>query len=449
MAAERTIDDILNACERFRIVSIGGSGTGKSSLINRVFGVNDAKVSHFIPGEADISHEITSESNPRFVLHDSKGFEPAKMETFNVVRNFILKKCEENLELKDRLHAVWLCIRTPTDGGRVLEAGDEEFLKLAHELQIPVIIVFTQYDRLVRKFNVDHENQAQRDFERCIESLKRAAIRLNIAMPQYKHVSVRKKYDGNVVPLVQMTKEIVEERLKGDAWIIWAVAQRASVPLKVEACIEKGMTYYWRSLSGGSVPGFGKMLLRECLLKVHQDIIACWNLRDGEMVLNGDEFKHLMLYVVQDMRDKAQVKSFSVDVVKIHNFVMLCTAATATIAPPVAILGLTYIFISWISNAVLDNTPEVRRVLFAYVADLILVLEELFKMAMRPQFAGSVNWEALQEAFDAYHRTTEQSSVHVAVSDLVERHGRLSTDLSAMRASLEELLRKHRVFNPM
>jgi hypothetical protein len=121
--------------------------------------------------------------------------------------------------------------------------------------QVPVIIVFTQYDRLVRKFNVDHENQAQRDFERCIESLKRAAIRLNIAMPQYKHVSgwqnalaqriyphffftVRKKYDGNVVPLVQMTKEIVEERLKGDAWIIWAVAQRASVPLKVEACIE-------------------------------------------------------------------------------------------------------------------------------------------------------------------------------------------------------------------
>lgn len=70
-------------------------------------------------------------------------------------------------------------------------------------------------------------------------------------------------------------------------------------------------------------------------------------------------------------------------------------------------------------------------------------------MAMRPQSAGSVNWEALQEAFDAYHRTTEQSSVHVAVSDLVESHRPLSTDLSAMRADLENLLRKHRVFNPM
>ncbi|KAJ7789512.1 hypothetical protein B0H14DRAFT_239791 [Mycena olivaceomarginata] len=432
-APEHTIDDILNACERFRIVSIGGSGAGKSSLINSVFGVKDAKVSHFIPGEADIYHEITSESNPRFVLHDSKGFEPAKMETFDIVRQFILEKSKETLELKDRLHAVWLCIRTPTDGGRVLEAGDEEFLKLAHKRQIPVIIVFTQYDRLVRKFPVDREAQAQRDFEPCIESLKKAAIRLDIAMPQYKHVSVRKKFDRNIVPLVQMTKEIVQERLKGDAWIIWAVAQRASVPLKVEACIEKGMTYYWNSLSVGSIPGLGKMLLRECLLKIHHDIVACWNLRDGET----------------DMQDKPHSKPSSVDVEKIHNFVELCTAVTATIAPPVAILGLTYIFIRWISNAVLDNTSEVRRVLFAYVADLILVLEELFKMALRPRSAGSVNWEALQEAFDAYHRTTEQRNVHVAVSDLVERHGRLSTDLSPIRADLGELLRKHRVFNPM
>lgn len=60
----------------------------------------------------------------------------------------------------------------------------------AHRLfQVPVIIVFTQYDRLVRKFPVDREAQAQRDFEPCIESLKKAAIRLDIAMPQYKHVS--------------------------------------------------------------------------------------------------------------------------------------------------------------------------------------------------------------------------------------------------------------------
>jgi glycerol-3-phosphate responsive antiterminator len=30
----------------------------------------------------------------------------------------------------------------------------------------------------------------------------------------------------------------------------------------------------------GSIPGLGPMLLRECLKKIHRDIITCWNFRD-------------------------------------------------------------------------------------------------------------------------------------------------------------------------
>jgi hypothetical protein len=39
----------------------------------------------------------------------------------------------------------------------------------------------------------------------------------------------------------------------------------------------------------------------------------------------------------------------------ISQFVSLVTAASAPIAPPVAILGLTYIFVNWLSSAVLNN----------------------------------------------------------------------------------------------
>ncbi|KAJ7854188.1 hypothetical protein B0H14DRAFT_2353912, partial [Mycena olivaceomarginata] len=83
-------------------------GAGKSSLINHVFKVNDTKVSHFTPGESDIYSEITSETNPRFVLHNSKDFEPANVDTFEVVRDFLIAKSDKQLELKDQLHAVWL-----------------------------------------------------------------------------------------------------------------------------------------------------------------------------------------------------------------------------------------------------------------------------------------------------------------------------------------------------
>jgi len=50
-------------------------------------------------------------------------------------------------EVKDRLCAIWLCIQIPPAGGRLIETGDEELLKL-NLGDVPIVIVFTQYDSL-------------------------------------------------------------------------------------------------------------------------------------------------------------------------------------------------------------------------------------------------------------------------------------------------------------
>jgi hypothetical protein len=42
-----------------------------------------------------------------------------------------------------------------------------------------------------------------------------------------------------------------------------------------------GVLDYRRVLTG-SVPGFGQMLLRTCLVEVHKDIVRCWNFK-GEV----------------------------------------------------------------------------------------------------------------------------------------------------------------------
>ena len=45
-------------------------------------------------------------------------------------------------------------------------------------------------------------------------------------------------YEESIASLIDITRELVHERLKGDAWVTWAIAQRASLPVKIEACVE-------------------------------------------------------------------------------------------------------------------------------------------------------------------------------------------------------------------
>jgi hypothetical protein len=74
-----------------------------------------------------------------------------------------------------------------------------------------------------------------------------------------------------------------------------------------------------------------------------------------------------------------------------------------------------------------------------------MVLQELFKITLQPKSHGSVSWPDLQEVFEAYQRTTSQRTVHSAVSDLVEKRGQLSMDLTVIRESVKEMLDQYRV----
>ncbi|KAJ7753673.1 hypothetical protein DFH07DRAFT_823986 [Mycena maculata] len=457
---QRSVQETLAICERFRIVCVGRTGAGKSRLINHVFQVDDAKVSNYKPGEANIYSEFTSETNPRFVLHDSQGFEPVSESTFDVVRDFIIQKSDKKLKLPERLHAVWLCIKTPIAGARVLEIGDEKLLQLGEECKVPVVVVFTQYDKLIRKHIATKEktikdqkelrewsnNQATKDFERCVASLENAVTRLKLSMmPNYMNVSVTANYTGNISPLVEMTRELVEKHQRSeeaDLWVVWATAQQVDLPLKMEACVGKGMNYYWRALSG-ALPLAGNALLRDALVRVHEDIIACWNFKDAKAVLTSDEFKHLMVYVVQDMKD-GHPKSSLPEIDKINQFVSLCTAATASFAPPAAILGLTFLFVKWLSDAALENASEVHRVLLAYIMDLILVMEELFKIALQPKVFGRISWTELEEAFEAYGRTGSPVKIHEGIRMLVEQDAGLEGKVATIRRGVENLLQQHR-----
>ncbi|KAJ7721387.1 hypothetical protein B0H16DRAFT_1738293 [Mycena metata] len=303
---------------------------------------------------------------------------------------------------------------------------------------------------------------AKNVYEGHVEDLKNAAAGLGIQPPECVNVSVREGYTENILGLVDTTERLVEKHLpESDAWFLWALAQRVSLPSKMRACVSQAMTHYSLALMG-SVPGIGQVLLSNRLVDVHKDIIMCLNFQDTDAVLNSEEFRHPLLYVVQDMKNKDDKQSYtsvftlvehqgtypppSVEIEKISQVVELCATAASAIAPPAAILGLSFIFVKWILDAVCDNVPEVQRVFIAYTVDLILVLRELFDWMLQLKSFGRVTWVDLGEAFDAYHRTPSRAKVHREVTELVERHRGMSSDTIAIHESVEELLRNHQNF---
>ncbi|KAI5993827.1 hypothetical protein F5J12DRAFT_423663 [Pisolithus orientalis] len=86
-----TAEKLLNLFPRCRILVIGQPGVGKSTLFNRVFGIEQASAENFEPGQADIEKELVSPQNDRLVLHYSDGFNPAVDANCEGVKSFIKK----------------------------------------------------------------------------------------------------------------------------------------------------------------------------------------------------------------------------------------------------------------------------------------------------------------------------------------------------------------------
>ncbi|KAH9015929.1 hypothetical protein EDB85DRAFT_1898472 [Lactarius pseudohatsudake] len=407
---------------RFRILSVGRSGVGKSSLINRVFGIEAAHVEDHKPGEADIQREFVSPDNRYVVLHDSKGFEPGDLSNFETVREFV--RARQKLSLNERIHGLWLCTETPTAGGRVFETGDEKLLQFAHKDQGRKRLSERTSNMDPTRLHDRGVEEAQRAFQDCLESLKRSMNRLKIPMPRYATVSVRPGHQEDVSSLVKVTRDVVKERVKGDAWVLWAIAQRASLPVKIDACVTRTLLDSQRA-----APESGPMLLRECIGEVHKDIITCWNFK-GE-VLNSPEFRQLMLCLVQDVHTNPNVSILpNVDI--ISQFVDLVTAASAPIAPPVAILGLSYVFVKWLSTTGLQSIPSqgpsVQRLLIAYTVDLLCVLRELFDITLKPDLALTTSWKELQVAFESYERSYSRRHNHNSICSNTMRGQQMTVD---------------------
>jgi GTP-binding protein EngB required for normal cell division len=160
---ERDLDERLNNDDLpvANIMVAGITGTGKSTLINAVFGSEMAATGSGKP----VTEHIDEYENGDIPIHiwDTVGLEldsEKTKESIKSIKSTIAAKAESK-DQYDRVHAIWYCINS---GSNRYQGAELEFIKELHSIGVPFIIVLTQcsgdeeevnaFENEIKKMNV-------------------------------------------------------------------------------------------------------------------------------------------------------------------------------------------------------------------------------------------------------------------------------------------------------
>ncbi|KAJ7736696.1 hypothetical protein B0H16DRAFT_1425627, partial [Mycena metata] len=148
---------------QFRVLILGRANAGKTTILERLTGatMDEAEVRRdgkILPGQTvkgqidrglhNINDEIRFRSRPGFVFHDSRGVEAGSATELSTVQRFVDKRSTAATNLRNQLHAIWMCL--PLDDCRELFESERDIFRLLKGTA-PLVVIFTKHDGAVSK----------------------------------------------------------------------------------------------------------------------------------------------------------------------------------------------------------------------------------------------------------------------------------------------------------
>lgn len=145
---------------RFNLAVVGGTGVGKSSLVNAVFGRDDAKVGKGLP----VTEGVHYYNDASLGIWDFEGFEigssRSPSETLRAHLRTVAKRPAE-----EQIAVVWYCVNSNADR---LTRADVDMIRELDSTGLPVILVLTKVDwtknPVTGKYSASKDVEAFRDW---------------------------------------------------------------------------------------------------------------------------------------------------------------------------------------------------------------------------------------------------------------------------------------------